>query len=70
MSWLLRHPWKEGATLLTAKLAVCTHCGALRVTEADGVHYLLPGKGEKDRIAYAEPPCVKEARRGGSIGTW
>lgn len=73
MSWLLKHPWKEGATILTAKLAVCTHCGTLRVTEpgaAAEVHYLVPGEGEKNRVHFTEPPCVKQPRRGGSIGAW
>lgn len=66
----LRHEWKDGATILTAKLATCPHCGALRVVEPTGTHYQVPATSVRDdRIFYGEPPCVPRPRRG-TLSAW
>jgi hypothetical protein len=81
MSWQLRHTWRDGASILTGKLACCTHCGTLRVVERsrqaglfedateERTHYIMPGRGEAERIRYDEPPCITLERRG-SLSSW
>lgn len=61
MSFRLRHEWPElPARLLAAELATCSHCGTLRVTEAEKpTRYLQQRKGE----LLEEPPCLEAAPR-------
>ena len=65
------HEWKRGATVLTAKLSVCTRCGALRVEEAGRVHFIRRCEDVRDeRVTDVEPaPCLAPARRG-SMHAW
>lgn len=65
------HEWQPGATILSAKLAVCKRCGGLRVTEGGRTHYIVRTTSVRDeRVFDVEPAtCAPPARRG-SIGAW
>ena len=65
------HEWKDGATILTAKLAVCKRCGGLRVTEAGRIHYIRRCESVRDeRVSEGvEPPCIVVRRRA-SLTAW
>lgn len=62
MSYQPRHTFVDGATILGAQLATCTHCGTLRVTDAKKhpePRYVLPGvSDELRRDGFEVPACI------------
>lgn len=53
------HAWVSGSVILGARLASCSRCGTLRVTEDDRpVIFIRRERDEKARVLEAAPPCV------------
>jgi len=60
VGYRLRHEWPARTTrILTAEIASCFHCGAVRVVEEGRpTRYLMPLYAGGDRDRVLEPPCV------------
>ena len=61
MSYQARHTFVDGAHLLGAQLANCSHCGTLRVIDTarhPEPRYVRPGVTDANRDTFECPPCV------------